>query len=57
MSSKVRIDDGGDTTRLPGELVDLHQVEQINEAMEITGGASGIYASVDGDYQSQFEYR
>jgi RecJ-like exonuclease len=34
MTSKVRIEDGGDTTRLPGELVELHQVEQINEAME-----------------------
>ncbi|AFY68767.1 DNA-directed RNA polymerase subunit beta' [Thalassoporum mexicanum PCC 7367] len=46
MTSKVRIDDGGDTTRLPGELVDLHQVEQINEAMEITGGAPAEYTPV-----------
>ncbi len=43
MTSKVRIDDGGDTTRLPGELVDLHQVEQINEAMAITGGMAAEY--------------
>jgi DNA-directed RNA polymerase subunit beta' len=46
MTSKVRIDDGGDTTRLPGELVDLHQVEQINEAMEITGGVPAEYTPV-----------
>ncbi|NJK33752.1 MAG: DNA-directed RNA polymerase subunit beta' [Oscillatoriales cyanobacterium SM2_2_1] len=46
MTSKVRIDDGGDTTRLPGELVDLHQVEQINEAMEITGGGMADYTPV-----------
>jgi DNA-directed RNA polymerase subunit beta' len=46
MTSKVRIDDGGDTTRLPGELVDLHQVEQINEAMEITGGEAAEYTPV-----------
>ncbi|MFM7885253.1 MAG: DNA-directed RNA polymerase subunit beta' [Pseudanabaena sp.] len=46
MTSKVRIEDGGDTTRLPGELVELHQVEQINEAMEITGGASADYTPV-----------
>jgi len=46
MTSKVRIDDGGDTTRLPGELVDLHQVEQINEAMEITGGQPAEYTPI-----------
>ncbi len=46
MTSKVRIDDGGDTTRLPGELVDLHQVEQINEAMAITGGQPAEYTPV-----------
>ncbi|WP_019502160.1 DNA-directed RNA polymerase subunit beta' [Pseudanabaena sp. PCC 6802] len=46
MTSKVRIDDGGDTTRLPGELVDLHQVEQINEAMEITGSIPAEYTPI-----------
>ncbi len=46
MTSKVRIDDGGDTTRLPGELVDLHQVEQINEAMEITGSVPAEYTPI-----------
>ncbi|MDY7022103.1 MAG: DNA-directed RNA polymerase subunit beta', partial [Cyanobacteriota bacterium] len=43
MTSKVRIDDGGDTTMLPGELVELRQVEQVNEAMSITGGAPADY--------------
>ena len=43
MTSKVRIDDGGDTTMLPGELVELRQVEQVNEAMSITGGAQAQY--------------
>jgi DNA-directed RNA polymerase subunit beta' len=46
MSSKVRIDDGGDTTMLPGELVDLYQVEQVNEAMSITGGAPAEFTPV-----------
>ncbi len=46
MTSKVRIDDGGDTTRLPGELVDLYQVEQINEAMAITGGTPAEYTPI-----------
>lgn len=43
MTSKVKIDDGGDTTMLPGELIELRQVEQVNEAMAITGGAPAQY--------------
>lgn len=37
MTSKVRIEDAGDTTLLPGELIELRQVEDINQAMSITG--------------------
>lgn len=43
MTSKARVDDGGDTTMLPGELVEIHQIEQVNEAMSITGGAPAEY--------------
>ncbi|MGB0562198.1 MAG: DNA-directed RNA polymerase subunit beta' [Spirulinaceae cyanobacterium] len=46
MTSKVRIDDGGDTTMLPGELVELRQVEQVNDAMGITGLAPARYTPV-----------
>ncbi len=46
MTSKVRVDDGGDTTMLPGELVELRQIEQVNEAMAITGGAPAEYTPV-----------
>ncbi|WP_416309770.1 DNA-directed RNA polymerase subunit beta'' [Spirulina sp. 06S082] len=46
MTSKVRIDDGGDTTMLPGELIELRQVEQVNDAMGITGGAPACYTPV-----------
>lgn len=46
MTSKVRIEDGGDTTMLPGELVELRQVEQVNEAMSITGFAPANYTPV-----------
>lgn len=46
MTSKVRVDDGGDTTALPGELTELRQVEQVNEAMFITGGAPARYTPV-----------
>ncbi|MBE9184349.1 DNA-directed RNA polymerase subunit beta'' [Microcoleus sp. LEGE 07076] len=46
MTNKVRMEDGGDTTMLPGELVELRQVEQVNEAMSITGGAPADYTPV-----------
>ncbi|OKH19228.1 DNA-directed RNA polymerase subunit beta' [[Limnothrix rosea] IAM M-220] len=46
MTAKVRIDDGGDTIMLPGELIELRQVEQVNEAMSITGGAPARYTPV-----------
>ncbi|MBD1860483.1 MULTISPECIES: DNA-directed RNA polymerase subunit beta' [Trichocoleus] len=46
MTSKARVDDGGDTTMLPGELVELYQVQQVNEAMAITGGAPAEYTPV-----------
>jgi DNA-directed RNA polymerase subunit beta' len=46
MTSKARVDDGGDTTMLPGELVELNQVHQVNEAMSITGGAPAQYTPV-----------
>lgn len=46
MTSKVRIDDGGDTSMLPGELIDLYQVEQVNEAMSITGASPAQYTPV-----------
>jgi DNA-directed RNA polymerase subunit beta' len=43
MTSKVKIEDGGDTTMLPGELIELRQVEQVNDAMSITGAAPAQY--------------
>ena len=46
MTSKVRIEDGGDTTMLPGELIELQQVERVNEAMSITGAAPALYTPV-----------
>ncbi len=46
MTAKVRVDDGGDTTMLPGELVELRQIEQVNEAMAITGGAPAQYTPI-----------
>lgn len=43
MTSKVRVDDGGDTIRLPGELVELREIEKDNEMTSITGGAPVQY--------------
>ncbi|HEY9889913.1 MAG TPA: DNA-directed RNA polymerase subunit beta'', partial [Candidatus Obscuribacterales bacterium] len=46
MTSKARIEDGGDTTMLPGELMEIYQIEQVNEAMAITGGAPAEYTPI-----------
>ena len=46
MTSKVKVDDGGDTVMLPGELVALREIEQVNDAMSITGGAPAQYTPV-----------
>ena len=46
MTAKARIEDGGDTTMLPGELVEMRQIYQVNQAMAITGGAPAKYEPV-----------
>ncbi len=46
MSSKVRVEDGGDTIRLPGELVELREIQKDNETMVIVGGAPVRYTPV-----------
>ena len=39
MTSKARVDDGGDSIRLPGELVELRQIERDNETLAFTDSA------------------
>jgi DNA-directed RNA polymerase subunit beta' len=46
MTSKVRIEDAGDTTLLPGELIELRQVEQVNTAIAVTAGAPAEFTPV-----------
>jgi DNA-directed RNA polymerase subunit beta' len=46
MTSKVRVEDGGDTTLLPGELVELQQIDNINAAMTLTKGMPATYSPV-----------
>ncbi len=38
MTSKVRIEDAGDTTLLPGELIELRQVEDTNQPWPLLVG-------------------
>ena len=44
MTSKVRIEDAGDTTLLPGELVELPQVAKTNEAVAVTDGMQARFS-------------
>ncbi|WP_320663801.1 DNA-directed RNA polymerase subunit beta' [Prochlorococcus sp. MIT 1223] len=46
MTSKVRIEDAGDTTLLPGELIELRQVEDTNQAISVTGSAPAEFTPV-----------
>jgi len=43
MTSKVKVEDGGDTIRLPGEMAELRDVHKDNETMSIIGGAPVQY--------------
>ena len=43
MTSKVKIQKGGDTSYLPGEIVDLYKIEAINTALLITKKRSSSY--------------
>ncbi len=44
MTSKVRIEDAGDTTLLPGELVELPEVAKVNAAIAVTGGMEAQFS-------------
>lgn len=44
MTSKVRIEDAGDTILLPGELVELTQVAKTNAAITVTGGMQAQFS-------------
>ena len=44
MTSKVRIEDAGDTTLLPGELVELPQVAKTNAAIAEIGGMQSQFS-------------
>ena len=44
MTSKVRIEDAGDTTLLPGELVELPQVAKTNAAIAEIGGMQAQFS-------------
>ena len=43
MTSKVKIEQGGDTNHLPGEMVDLHKIEAINKTLLAMNKQSASY--------------
>nr|WDA99126.1 RNA polymerase beta'' subunit [Gronococcus sybilensis] len=43
MTSKVMIEDAGDTNLLPSELIEIHQIDRINESMNLTNGRQATY--------------
>nr|YP_010851417.1 RNA polymerase b''''-subunit [Echinothamnion hookeri]WGH14285.1 RNA polymerase b''''-subunit [Echinothamnion hookeri] len=46
MTSKVKIESGGDSQYLPGELVELHKVEAVNSSLLLSKKKSAIYYPV-----------
>lgn len=46
MTSKVVIEDGGDTTLLPGELIDLHRIESLNKNVFIHAEYSPVVLGI-----------
>ena len=46
MTSKVVIQDGGDTTLLPGELIDLHRIESLNKNVFIHAEYSPVILGI-----------
>lgn len=46
MTNKVRIENGGDSNYLPGELVDLYKIESINRTLELKNKRLASYYPV-----------
>lgn len=46
MTSKVRIDKGGKTNHLPGEMVDLHKIEAVNKMLSMAKKETASYYPV-----------
>nr|QCI04155.1 RNA polymerase b'-subunit [Anotrichium furcellatum] len=46
MTSKVKIQNGGDTHYLPGEIVDLRKVESINKSLSVISQSQASYTPI-----------
>nr|WDA99985.1 RNA polymerase beta'' subunit [Cyanidium sp. THAL103] len=46
MTSKVLIEEGGDTTLLPGELIEVNRIENINNMIILSKGTPALYKPV-----------
>nr|YP_010330242.1 RNA polymerase beta'' subunit [Porphyridium aerugineum]UNJ17958.1 RNA polymerase beta'' subunit [Porphyridium aerugineum] len=43
MTNKVQIEQGGDSNFLPGEIIDLHKIENINKNLELASKKTATY--------------
>nr|YP_009393719.1 RNA polymerase b''''-subunit [Caloglossa beccarii]ARW62281.1 RNA polymerase b''''-subunit [Caloglossa beccarii] len=43
MTSKVKIEDGGDSEYLPGEIIDLQKIEAINKSLNLINKIQAVY--------------
>ena len=43
MTAKVKIDNGGDTDYLPGEIIELQKIESVNKSLSLMNKSEAIY--------------
>nr|YP_063644.1 RNA polymerase beta'' subunit [Gracilaria tenuistipitata var. liui]Q6B8R6.1 RecName: Full=DNA-directed RNA polymerase subunit beta''; AltName: Full=PEP; AltName: Full=Plastid-encoded RNA polymerase subunit beta''; Short=RNA polymerase subunit beta'' [Gracilaria tenuistipitata var. liui]AAT79719.1 RNA polymerase beta'' subunit [Gracilaria tenuistipitata var. liui] len=43
MTSKVKIENGGDTDHLPGEIIELQKIEMLNKALRLASKEEALY--------------
>nr|YP_009504731.1 RNA polymerase beta'' subunit [Cyanophora biloba]AWW13757.1 RNA polymerase beta'' subunit [Cyanophora biloba] len=46
MTGKVKVEEGGDTTLLPNELIEFQQIEKMNEKFSLTKGQLALYTPI-----------
>lgn len=46
MTNKVKIEEGGDTTLLPNELIEFQQIEKMNEKFSSSNGQLAVYTPI-----------
>lgn len=46
MTSKVRVEESGDTTLLPGEILSLYQADKITQTSQLSNGSPPLYVPI-----------